>query len=126
MNEKKEVICIRKSIPSNTSLVIKERIKGDGTVEGIRLKFYVGQEKKLRVMPKILQTGDVLFDLATYPEGTDRFLSGDDDLVEIPCIISVGYDDELQIHVENTDAANSYSLVCDVFIDYFGGKSRLL
>ena len=123
---KMEVMTFRKVIPPNSSDVMQERVKGDGTVEGVRVRFYQGQQKALKVMPFIEHKGAQIENLVTYPATGDNFLSGDDDKLDLPCVISVDANDFIKIRAENTDPTNSYTLAVDVFIDYYGGKDRVI
>lgn len=122
----KEVISFRALIQPGQVVKFHERIKGDATIEQVRVRFYIGQQKALHVRPYVVHRGNKPEDLITYPEGTDAFLSGDDDYLDFPCVVPVGNDDEAYVWVQNTDADNAYTLVVDMVIDYYGGKSRVV
>lgn len=115
---KTEVLSFRKDIAPNTSLTLKERVKADGSVSKIFVRFYPGVEKSLQVRPYILHKGNRAEDVITYVEGTDNYLSGDSDSFEYPVTVDVKYDDEIVVYVNNTDLANTYSLVVDVKVDF--------
>ena len=123
---KKEVISIRKIILANSTDTIIERIKGDGTVEGIKVKFYQGQQRALHVMPFIEHRGARIEHLVTYPATADKFLSGENDNLDLPCVVSVDNDDYFKVSVVNTDPVNDYTLVLDAVIDYYAGKERVI
>jgi hypothetical protein len=122
---KKEVVTVRKTILANTSGKLRERIKDSGTVEELRLRFYPGQSRALRVVPYILHKGEQREDLVTFFDGSDRYFSGDDDTVVLPCILSVGNDDYLEISYANISTLYDYTLAVDIVIDYYGGKNRV-
>lgn len=122
MNNKKEVIAIRKNIKANTEEIITERIKSNGYITNISIKFYVGQELALQVSPYVLHKGDRREDLFTYPRGTDNYLSGDDDYFKYNINLEVEYDDEIKIHVKNTSEYYNYDVVVDLGIEYKGAN----
>lgn len=125
LNNKKEVISFRKTVAGGTSMVLKERIKDPGTVEGLRVRFYPGQEKALQVFPFVEHKGQRIESLITYAEETDRFLSGDDDYMEYAVVVPVDYDDYIKIDVKNASPYD-YDVAVDVFVDYFGGQNRVI
>jgi hypothetical protein len=124
-DDMKESIVIRRSVAAGESGTVRERLKADGTVEEIRVRFYPGQEGDLQVMPYILHKGERREDLLTFPAGSDRFLSGDDDYVVFPLSVSFEYDDNLQIDFKNI-ATFPYTLSVDVIVDYLGGQNRVV
>jgi hypothetical protein len=122
---KKEVVAIRMNIPAGTTVTVLERIKAQGTVEELRVRFYPGQERELHVMPIVLHKGDQAEQLLTYPEGSENFLSGDDDSMIFPCVVAVDNDDHLKVTAQNTNITYDYTLCIDVVIDYYAGKNRV-
>ena len=120
---KREVISFRKSIAAGASDVIRERVKAPGTLEEVRVRFNPGQANSLRIRPVVEHKGNRLEDLVTYPSGTNQFLSGDDDYLILPCSIVVDNDDFVEIIATNTGAF-TYTIVCDVVIDYLYGSER--
>jgi hypothetical protein len=123
---KKEVISFRKVIPANTTDVLAERIKTDGTIEQLSVKFYQGQQKALRVIPFVEHKGHMIEQMLTYPSTTDNYLAGDNDYFKYDIVIPVEYDDFVKVQAVNTDLTNEMTLVVDVTIDYFGGKQRVV
>jgi hypothetical protein len=124
-DNKKEVIAIRKTIPAGTTVDILERIKAPGTVEELRVRFYAGQERELHVFPVILHKGNQAENLLTYPNGSENYLSGEDDALIFPCVLSVDNDDQLKITAININATYNYTLSVDIVIDYYAGKNRV-
>jgi hypothetical protein len=123
---KKEVISFRKVIKPLKTDVLQERMKDDGTVEEVRVRFYPGQEKSLQVSPFIEHKGNIAEQLLSYPRTSDPFLSGEDDYFIYPVVIPVAYDDFVKIKVKNIDSTYEYTLVVDVVIDYYGGQQRMI
>jgi hypothetical protein len=123
---KKEVISFRKVIPANSTDVLAERIKTDGTIEQLSVKFYQGQQKALKVIPFVEHKGHMIEQMLTYPSTTDSYLSGDNDYFKYDIVIPVAYDDYIKVQVINTDLVNAMTVVVDVTIDYFGGKQRVV
>jgi hypothetical protein len=124
--DKKEVVSFRKSIPANTTMAFTERVKGPGTIEGLNVKFYQGQQMSLHMNPSVVHKGEKRESLLTFAGSTDAFLSGDNDTFNYPCTISVDNDDYINISVTNTDATYAYNLSVDVIIDYYAGNNRVI
>lgn len=120
---KREVISFRKSIAAGASDVIRERVKSPGTLEEVRVRFNPGQANTLRIRPVVEHKGNRIEDLVTYPSATNQYLSGDDDYLILPCSIVVDNDDFVEIFATNTGAF-TYTIVCDVVIDYLYGQER--
>lgn len=124
MENKKEVISFRKKILAGEKGILSERIKADGTVETIRVRFYIGQELYLKVMPYIRHRGNKV----EYPitvVGGDYWLTGDDDNFVFDVVIPVNNDDEFVVEFENTSSYD-YNLAVDVTIDYYAGQNRIV
>jgi hypothetical protein len=120
---KKEVIAVRKSIPLGSAETITERVKYDGVIERINVRFYAGQENELRVMPYVKHKGNKVETFFTYPEGTDPYLSGEDDNLQYPLSLNIEYDDEIVLRVENVSTMYDYTLVCDIILTYYSEPS---
>lgn len=122
---KKEVITFRKAIDPLEELLLIERVKDNGTVENVKLRFYSGQEMKLKVLPFIKHTGNKIEYLTSSPTN-DFFIAGDDDNFILDVVVPVFYDDEIHVKVINESAEYIYNLVCDVTIDYYMGADRVI
>lgn len=97
---------------------IKERLKDNGTVQEIRIRFYPGVERTLKVRPYILHKAGRAEDLFTYPSGTDPYITGDDDYLEFSVLVDFEYDDEIVVEYENT-GNYPYTLSCDIVVNYY-------
>lgn len=117
---KTEPIAFRKDVQPSTKETIVERIKDNGVLEEMRIRFYPGLQRDLKIMPYVLHKGSKREDLVTYPEGTETWISGDDDMLVFKINLPVEYDDELVIEAENVDAVNVYTMSVDVTIAYKG------
>lgn len=122
---KKEVIAFRHTIPPGGKGVLSERIKADGTIEGIKVKFYIGQELYLKVMPYIRHIGNKVEYPITVVGNGGKWLTGDDDNFSFEVVIPVKNDDEFVVEFENT-SDYEYNLVVDVIVDYYGGQNRIV
>lgn len=121
---KKEVIAMRQNIPVLSKGTIKERVKYDGFIEGIHVRFYAGQENELTIFPYVMHKGSKVETFFTYPEGTDPHLSGEDDKLEFPLSIDIEYDDELHVAYENKSDTYEYTLVVDIIVSYYSEPSQ--
>lgn len=97
---------------------IKERIKYSGYVEEVRIRFYAGVEKALQVKPYVLRDGRRIEDLFTYPEGTDQYITGDDDYLVFPVSAEINTDDELIVEYRNLEKDFVYTLSIDFVLIY--------
>jgi hypothetical protein len=120
---KKEVIAVRKSVLPLEAGTIKERVKYDGFIEGINVRFYAGQESELKVLPIVMHKGGKTETFFTYPEGTEPTLSGEDDSFTYPLSIDIEYDDEIQVRYENQSSTYEYTLVVDIIVSYYSEPS---
>lgn len=124
---KKEVISFRAAVaPNTTNTIFREQVKADGTVEKVSVRFYPGQQMSLHVFPFISHKGDQTESLVTYPKNTNNYLAGDDDYLVFDMVATVEYLDWIEVMVSNVDPANTYTLVVDVVVDYYGGKQRVV
>lgn len=114
---KGEVFAVRKEIPALGEGVLSERIKGAGRIQEVRARFYAGQERALLARPYVLHKGQKAEDLFTFVEGSEPYLSGDDDTFTFPVSVEVENDDELKIWYKN-NANYQYTLVLDITIVY--------
>lgn len=125
---KKEVMVFRKLVPPNSKGKITERIKDNGTIEKLMIKFYIGQELHLRVWPYIRHNGNKIESLVTIAGDDvrdDMFLTGDDDTFIFDVVAPVYYDDELVVEFENI-SDYEYNLVVDITVDYYLGTDRIV
>ncbi len=122
---KKEVITFRKLIAPLEELLLVERVKDNGTIENVKLRFYSGQEMNLKVYPFVKHTGNKIENLTSSPTN-EYFLAGDDDNFILDVVVPVYYDDEIHVKVKNESVQYAYNLVCDVTIDYYGGENRIV
>jgi hypothetical protein len=118
--DKKEPISFIAIVPKGETLKFSERIKANGTIESLRIRFFTGQQKSLHVRPYIKHKGNKIEDLITYPDGTDQYVSGDDDYLDFPLVVAVENDDEIVVWAQNTDLADDYTLHVSVMVDYYG------
>lgn len=119
MSTKKEIVSFRKDIAPNTNDWLQERIKANGVVTEIRVRFYPGVERSLKVRPYVEHKGKKPEDMFTYPATTEPFITGDDDYYTFPVWVEVAYDDFVKIYVQNTELTYTYTLVVDVVVQYF-------
>lgn len=97
---------------------IKERLKDSGSVKDVRIRFYSGVEKSLRVRPYLLHKAGRAEDFFTYPAGTEPYITGDDDQLQFPVLVDFDYDDEVVVDYENV-GDYPYTLVVDIVVSYY-------
>lgn len=114
---KKEIIAIRKDIQPGELITFRERLKDNGALVNLTIRFYPGVENDLKVEPYILHKGNRREDLVTYVEGSNPYISGDDDRFAFPVYTEFKYDDEFIVEAENVGAF-PYTLVLDALVEY--------
>lgn len=126
--EKKEVISFRKPVNPGESGKINERVKGPGTVESFKVRFYAGQSEDLQIKVYIKRVGNIIEDLITFKG--NGYLSGDDDYFIYDVVAPVRNDDEIVVEYINITEEETpgeigpYTLSVDVAIDYYMNDRR--
>lgn len=108
---------------------LTHEIKRPGTVEQIRVRFYVGCELNLRVLVKIRHKGQgagIETSLIKYVNGGNEYVDGDDDEHVFKVAFPVAIEDTIVVYYQNVDAVDAFSLRVFVDVDYLGGESRTL
>lgn len=122
----KEVISFRYDVLPNTMITLGERIKGDCTVDEIRIRFYQGQQLSLEVYPFIQHKGNMVESFFTYAGGSKQVISGENDYFVFPISIACEENDQVKVRIQNKDAVNTYTASIDVVVDYLGGTARAI
>lgn len=115
---KKEVIAFVKPIQPNETVYLSERVKYNGNIERVIFRFYAGVEKALQVRSYVLHDGRKPHDFITYPEGVEKYISGDNDTLDFPVTIALEYDDVIRVDVTNNNSNYVYDLVCYIVLNY--------
>lgn len=124
-SEKVESVVIRQNIATGATGQVTERIKAEGTIEGMRVIFPPGPSGLLHIVPYVRRHGGKLDPLLTFPSGSNGYISGDDMILPFPVTFAVKNDEEIVILYDNTDTV-AHELMVDVFIDYYGGGQRII
>lgn len=118
---KTEVLSYRVNVLPGQELELKERIKDNGRVSEIRIRFYPGQERQLRVRPFILHTNNRAENILTFVDTTETYLTGDNDYFVFPVSSELFLDDEFVVWTKNDNDLYVYTVVVDVVINYLEG-----
>jgi hypothetical protein len=118
---KAEVISFRYDVDPLEEFTLKERMKADGVVNQVNIRFYPGCELSLEVKPFVLHKGRRAEDIFTYAGSSKQAISGDDDFFQFPVSVTFELDDEFCVYFINTDTANTYTVCVDVFVNYEAG-----
>lgn len=115
---KQEVVFFNKKINALTSEILQERVKGNGKIEKVTVRFYAGQGGDLHIKPIVIKQNGYREPMITYPENSSQYLSGDDDLFVLDTSIQVDNDDYIAIEAENVNSTFSYTAIVSVEINY--------
>lgn len=122
---KKEVALFRKKLAPLEKIELVERVKDNGTLENVKMRFYMGQEMNLKITVYVKHTGNKTEQIFTSPTN-DYYVGGDDDTFIFDVIVPVYYDDEIIVKAINESNLYSYDMVVDVDIDYYQGTDRVV
>jgi hypothetical protein len=120
---KKEVVLFRKDIQPGVSEILSERIKSNGAVKSVKVRFYDGSEGSFHVNPYVLHKGSLQENVVSYPDGGEKYMSGNDDDFNFDVSIPIEIDDELKVYVNNTSSF-VYTLVCDIGVVYYEKEGK--
>lgn len=115
---KKEIVSFRKNVEPGQIVTLSERVKWNGAVMGVRIRFYPGPERSLHVRPYVRHKNQLSENLMTYAGDTEPYISGDDDYFVFPSRLPVEFDDELIVWAENADENYIYTLSVDLILSY--------
>lgn len=118
----KEVIHFSKTIAAGATETLNARIKQDGTLEEIRVRFYEGADRKLSIRPMIDTRGN-LQEILSYATSGDSQIKGNDDYFTLPVNMSVKLDDVAKVIVTSASAID-LDFVVDMVVDYKAGLER--
>ena len=99
----KEVIHFSKTITAGTSETLNARIKNNGTLEEIRVRFYEGANRELSIRP-VIDTRGNLQEIISYATSGDSQIKGNDDYFAIPVNMPVKLDDHIKIIATSSSA----------------------
>lgn len=122
---KKEVALFRKKLDPLETIELVERVKDKGTLEKVKIRFYMGQEMNLKVTVYIKHTGNRIEQIFTSALN-DYWVAGDDDEFVFDVIVPIYYDDEIVVKAINQNATYAYDMVVDINIDYYQGTDRVV
>jgi hypothetical protein len=121
----------RTTIGAGASRTIKLPIPRDGTVERITVRFYVGTELGVRVVPYVVSDTGTVKQLLTFPKDGKTYIDGEDDrfIFEIREPVFVGTKEVLCVDFVNTTDAQTgfaYDVAVDIEIDHAAGAWPLV
>lgn len=120
VNEKRTEVVIKQVVAAGSRGVLNYRIPSDCTIELIRVNFYPGQERCLRLTPvaKHGQRFENFIELVGEP-----YLSGDDDYLSYDVSVPMAYDDEILLYYENIGSW-PYTVDTQFTLEYENGQRR--
>ena len=118
----KEVIHFSKTITAGATETLNARIKNDGTLEELRVRFYEGANRELSIRP-VIDTRGNLQEILSYATSGDSTLKGNDDYFAIPVNMPVRLDDVAKVVVTSASAID-LDFVVDMVVDYKAGLER--
>lgn len=123
--DSKENFFVQDEVAVSSTETYTQRIKADGTLEKMSIRFYPGCSKTLQIYAYIKRKGNNALE-AICSMGSEAFFAGDDDKFVLDVVTPVNLDDEIYIKAINTDAVNVRNFVCSISVDYYGGLKRII
>lgn len=121
--DKRITIPFRKVTNPNEEGYLEYLVPADCTIEKLNILFYPGSQGSLHVKPCIIKKGghapEPLFE---YVQGGFDYISGDDVYYKMEVTHGASQNDWIRVYYVNTDSVNPYTLICDVVVDFVGGK----
>lgn len=113
------------TVQSGSSGEISEEISAPATIERCDVRFYVGPQLDLELIP-FVRRGE---NSRTVPlpdlNGRDVIV-GEDDAVTFHVSEPVSKGDEIGVEYENKDGSHAYDFNCDILLERAGGQNRVL
>ena len=111
----------RKAIPAGGSGFMDVELVAHGHIDGVRVRFAAGESGTLHVRPVVVIPQEITIDLFVYADGSDRYISGDNETVESSVGCEVENHAVLRVFYENTGEAGSIDsqLNVDIGVTYF-------
>lgn len=98
----KKALVFNKAVASGGSGYLDAEVVDHGIVEAIRVRFAAGENGTLHIKPVMILPGNIPVDLLEYASGSDRYIAGDDETLEIPIAYETENHAKIRIFYENT------------------------
>lgn len=102
MRNAKKALVFNKAAASGASGYLDAAIVDHGIVEAIRVRFAAGENGTLHIRPVMILPGNIPVDLLEYAVGGDKYLSGDDETINVPVAFETENHAKIRIFYENT------------------------
>lgn len=111
----------RKAIPAGASGYLDIPITAHGYIDFVRCRFAAGEAGTLHIRPVAILPQEILIDLLVYASGGDKYLSGDDETIEVSIKKEVENHSICRVYYENTGEPGSADsqLNVDIGVTYF-------
>lgn len=100
-NVKKSLI-FNKSVASGGSGYMDADVVAHGIIEAIRVRFAAGEAGTLHIRPVMILPGNMPVELVDYADGSDLYIAGDDETIEVPIGFETENYSKVRVYYENT------------------------
>lgn len=124
-NSPKRAVHFQKDVNPEAAGTLTYTVREDCTIQEAQFRFYVGQERQLKIRVRVMHNQDRSEDVIEQA-GDESFACGDDDLFTVPVGIAVKEGEKIRLDYQNTsDVAGDIFTVNVLFIlDYAFGQAR--
>ena len=112
-----------KTVGPNEKGYIEEAMPADGTIESCKIRFYLGAELDLKVLPFVQRPYKVREDIVKLI-GDRNYFVGDDDVFEYELSIPVYRHEKIMVWFENVNTEYSFDLIVEIEVEHLNGANR--
>lgn len=118
LNNVSRAVTFRKSIAPGNSGYIDAELSSHGFVKKVKVRFAAGENGTLHVRPTVVIPQDIPIDLMQYADGSDKYISGDDETFDSDIKIEIENHSILRVWYDNTGTGTSF-LNVDIMVEYY-------
>ena len=122
INNISKILAFRYFVPPGLSGHLEQRCSGHGVITSVRIRFAAGENGTLKIRPVLIIPPQIQIDLFGYADGAERWIIGDNEVVENVVSIETESDALLRVYYDNTanapDTVDSFVNV-DIAVNYF-------
>lgn len=118
LNNVARSVVFRKSIAPGDSGYMDAELVAHGFIKSLKVRFAAGENGTLHVRPTVIIPQGIPIDLLQYAQGSDKYISGDDETYTADVKIEIENHAVLRVWYDNTGTGTSF-LDVDIEVEYF-------
>lgn len=111
----------RKSVAAGASGYMDIDLVAHGVVDYVKIQFAAGENGTLQIRPVVIIPQEIIIDLFTYADGSDKYITGDDEKIESSVRYEIENHATLRVYYNNTGEVGSADsrVNVDIGVTYF-------